>query len=155
MLLDGDLGAAFQAGQQRWHNLQNCRKMISTTTIWRQHDNECSHNLMRVSPHNMPDHHLQHELAVISCHDYPLTSKLLTVGVDKCMIIYQKFQANPIKSAFWVNRDGTMCAPERWLNAQSQQVKSWCHASLQEVAHRDPLQLGSPCLPAQYLFLLQ
>ncbi len=39
--------------------LWNCRK-ISTTTIWRWHDNECSHNLMSVA-HKMLDDQIHHE----------------------------------------------------------------------------------------------
>jgi hypothetical protein len=39
--------------------LWDCRE-ISTTTFWRQHDNECGHNIMRVA-HKISDHHLHHK----------------------------------------------------------------------------------------------
>jgi hypothetical protein len=35
-------------------------KKISTTTLQREHNNECGHNLIRVA-HKVSDHHLHHK----------------------------------------------------------------------------------------------
>jgi len=69
--------------------LWNCRN-ISTTTIWRTHDNECSHDLMRVA-HKVSDH----QFITNSSDKLPMTThwlhQLTKMGVGKYAIIHPKF----------------------------------------------------------------
>jgi len=57
------------------------------------HDNECSHNLMRVA-HKVTDHHLHHKRQWWAAMTTHRVHQLPTMGVDKHIIICPKSWAN-------------------------------------------------------------
>jgi hypothetical protein len=78
-------GVAEKSPQQQWH------------------DNECSHNLMRVA-HKVIRHHLHHEWQWQAAMTTHWVHQLPTVGVDKHIIIFPKTWANHYtQSVSWVS----------------------------------------------------
>jgi hypothetical protein len=99
-----------------WHFYQIAEKSPPPQQTWREHNNECSYNLTRVT-HKPVRPSPSTWIAVTSCYGYPLTHQLPTLSVEH---VYYN-------------------SPEIWTNHSKKiYVVSFCHISRKQ---REALQI--------------